>query len=1004
MTCVLGPVPISALAQGYPAEEAAGKMTLAPGFEAVLFASEPVITQPVCIEFDDRGRLWCVQYQQYPNPSGLKRVSVDRWSRTKYDRVPPPPPHGPRGNDAITILEDTNGDGRADAHKHFVEGLNLCSGVAFGFGGVFVLQVPYLLFYADEDRDDVPDSDPAVLLEGFGMEDAHSVANSLTWGPDGWLYGTQGSTVTSNIRGIEFQQGVWRYHVQTARFELFAEGGGNMWGLDFNEVGDCFASTNLGPHILLHAQQGAYYWKSFGKHGGLHNPYAYGYFEHATHHNAQGGHVTDGGIVYQGGAYPPAFNGKYIANNLLSHAIYFHDLLPVGSTYETRHAGTLLDANDRSFAPSDLTVGPDGFLYVADWNDQRTAHPDPDAEWDRATGRIYQIRHGAPRQMDAFDLRTKSAEELIALLEHPNYWFRRRARVLLAEKKDPGGGAVLQRLAANRERPLAGRLEALWALFGTSETDEAFLKSLLRDSEPAVRRWAVCLLGDTRQGPPEKGMPYDDLPMKVAASETDARVQAQLACTAQRLDRGFAWRVLQGLAKNDAANDPRLPLLLWWAIETHALERIDATIANVARERVWRRPQFAAVLMPNLVRRFAADNSPGYGDLGVLEVLETAPTDDDLAMLLAGLDRGLQERGQGLIGVQQGGLFESSADREGPAPSAAAAKPVDPELVAAIARLHAEIPGDLLRLRLAVRVGHAPAYAAAKQRAMEGPDRAEAIKILAQFGQDDCIDLLFGVLREDADAALRLEALAALRRFSTGDIGARLLSVYADADATLRAKLREAMLAKAAWAGALLAAVDSGAIDAKDIAREELRVVASHKDDALTALVEKHWGKIRAGTPEEKLAEMRRLNNELNFAAGDPEKGKQVFKDTCMKCHTLHGEGGKVGPDLTQANRKDREFLLQSLVDPSAAVDKEFRQFTITTRSFDVYNGVLGPREAGKVVVFNADAQPITVPEEEIDTMEELDLSLMPEDLLKPLHGDAVRDLFAYLQQGAAAK
>ena len=106
------------------------------------------------------------------------------------------------------------------------------------YGGLYVLQPPYLLFYPDKDGDDRPDGDPQVLLKGFGMEDAHSVANSLTWGPDGWLYGCQGSTVTANIRLIEFQQGVWRYHPISHRFELFCEGGGNSWGLDFDEDGN----------------------------------------------------------------------------------------------------------------------------------------------------------------------------------------------------------------------------------------------------------------------------------------------------------------------------------------------------------------------------------------------------------------------------------------------------------------------------------------------------------------------------------------------------------------------------------------------------------------------------------------------------------------------------------------------------------------------------------------------------------------------------------------------
>ncbi len=185
--------PHSACAQGYPADEAAQHMTVAQGCEVQLVAAEPFLRQPVAIEFDDRGRLWVVQYLQYPNPAGLNRVKVDRYSRTVYDKVPEPPPRGTPGADRVTILEDTDGDGRADRAKDFVARLNLASGLAFGYGGVFVMNAPYLLFYPDRDRNDVPDGDPEVLLTGFGIEDAHSVANSLTWGPDGWLYGRKGA-------------------------------------------------------------------------------------------------------------------------------------------------------------------------------------------------------------------------------------------------------------------------------------------------------------------------------------------------------------------------------------------------------------------------------------------------------------------------------------------------------------------------------------------------------------------------------------------------------------------------------------------------------------------------------------------------------------------------------------------------------------------------------------------------------------------------------------------
>src|SRR5437762_7435909 len=115
--------------QGFSPEEAARRMTVAKGLKATLFASEPMVRQATFVKCDDRGRLWTIQYLQYPNPAGLKRIKVDRWSRTEYDRIPEPPPHGPRGADKITILEDTDGDGHADKYHDFINGLNIVTGL-----------------------------------------------------------------------------------------------------------------------------------------------------------------------------------------------------------------------------------------------------------------------------------------------------------------------------------------------------------------------------------------------------------------------------------------------------------------------------------------------------------------------------------------------------------------------------------------------------------------------------------------------------------------------------------------------------------------------------------------------------------------------------------------------------------------------------------------------------------------------------------------------------------
>ena len=249
--------------------------------------------------------------------------------------------------------------------------------------------MPYLLFYADRDRDDVPDGDPEVLLSGFGMEDAQSLANHLTWGPDGWLYGVTGSTANNQVRGLEFQQAVWRFHPRSQRFELFCEGGGNLFGLTFDADGNLFFSSN-GIDLAYHGVQGAYYRKNFGKHGPLHNPYAYGFFEHLPYDQPVAG-PRPGGTVYLGDALPERFRGTLLCCDFLQHSASSWRLARRGATFAATYGGPLLESRDTWFSAPDLCQGADGAVYVCDFHDRRTAHPDPDANWDRSNGRIYRI-------------------------------------------------------------------------------------------------------------------------------------------------------------------------------------------------------------------------------------------------------------------------------------------------------------------------------------------------------------------------------------------------------------------------------------------------------------------------------------------------------------------------------------------------------------------------------------------------------------------------------------
>jgi putative membrane-bound dehydrogenase-like protein len=982
----------TAYCQGLTPQQSLAKMKVPEGFVLELVAAEPLVRQPVTIDFDDRGRLWVIQYLQYPNPNGLKRVSVDRYSRTRYDRVPEPPPHGPRGDDRITILEDTDGDGRIDREHDFVDGLNLATGMAFGHGGLFVLNVPYLLFYPDRNRDDIPDSDPEVLLTGFGMEDAHSVANSLTFGPDGWLYGCQGSTVTANIRGIEFQQGVWRYHPLTREFELFCEGGGNSWGLDFDRTGRLLYSTNFGGYTLLHAVQGGYFVKSFGKHGALHNPHAYGYFDHAPHENFRGGHVTVGGIIYQGDSFPASYRGKYIAGDLLGHGVYWHSIRPRGSTVTTSHGGELLTSGDAWFAPTDVTMGPDGAIYVTDWYDERTAHPDPDATWDRSNGRIYRIAAAGTERPKAIDFTTLSAEELFKFHQHHSQWFVRKARQEIVRRYGQQNqderlrsDAIALRAkfqqAVTTEAEETAALEALWSLNLLGGFDEKLAARLLHSPHPAVRSWTVRFLGDGRTITGEMAHLLDEF----AEQEPDISVRQQLACSAARFPADQAMPIINANINRDIdADDPYLPLLWWWAVEKQSVSGREAVLKRFVRPTLWKSRLGRDLLLTRLIRRYAAERSADGLD-SVVRLLKAAPDQNARKQLWSHVWLGWQEHARD---AQTDAWLELARQHE---------------FSQLLLQEWSAFPEELTLLQLGCALRHAAQVGAVTKSAFdlqtEAGRRVALLGILSSVAERSLVGPLLDVLAKDPSESVRAAALQVLARFDDPAVTKELIRMHAVLDSSgLQSQIRDVLLSRASSASVWLEAVDREEISAASTSLEQIRRVTLLDDPRLDALVTKHWGKLQSASREEKLAEVRRLNNDLRAANGNAEVGHQLFKKHCAACHQLFGEGTKVGPDLTTANRQDRDFLLISLVDPNSVIRKEFVSVVVQTTSGRIVTGLPIERKDAALTLVDAKGDKQIVPTAEIADLRDSPVSLMPENLYLQFKPAELRDLFAYLQ------
>lgn len=571
------------------------------GLTMELVASEPVIRQPIDMHFDDRGRLWVVQYLQYPFPAGITITQYDQYLRARYDGVPAPPPNHVKGADTITVLEDRDGDGAFESHTDVITGLNIATGVLTGRGGVWVMNPPYLLFYPDASGDGLPDGEPEVRLSGFGLEDTHSLANSLTWGPDGWLYGVHGSTSTAKVRGISFLgQAVWRYHPERDAFELFAEGGGNPWTLSFDSSGRAFSGDNGGNSRGFHWVSGGRYEKNWPKHGPFTRPHAYGYISNMDHEGYPARFAMTG-VVYEEGKLP-GYEGQLISGMALTSRIQATRFVADGSTFRTVDTDALVTTADRSFRPVDTAVGPDGAVYFADWCDIRMDHTDPRDTWDKSCGRIWRLRAKNARPVARFNLAERSSEDLVTLLGDGRKWYRGHARRLLGERKQTSLVPRLRRLAREQRGQLA--LEALWTAHLISGMDSNLALALLDHPDPPVRWWALRLL----DRPASIARPLHIKMVALGLREPDAEVRSELASAVGRLGAGDALAVLDALIRrHEDVSDKHIPLRIWWALEETIARDPDAVLDWLGKSRVWEAPLFTGHLASRIARRLAAD-------------------------------------------------------------------------------------------------------------------------------------------------------------------------------------------------------------------------------------------------------------------------------------------------------------------------------------------------------------------------------------------------------------
>lgn len=966
---------------------ALAKIRMPPGFQATLFAAEPEVQNPIAMAWDARGRLWIAENFTYAE-------RAKRFDLSLHDR--------------ILIFEDGKGDGHATSRKVFTDSIQMLTSVLPGEGGVWAMCPPNLVFLPDRNGDDVPDGAPEVVLDGFTVakENYHNFANGLKWGPDGWLYGRCGASCPGDVGApgtppelrVPLRGTMWRFHPQRKVFEALSFGTTNPWGHDWNADGELFFINTVNGH-LWHGIPGAHYVRPHTRDP---NPHAYELIDlHADHWHFDtgkswtdsrdgkadahgGGHSHIGAMIYQGDNWPAQYRGRLLTFNQHGRRLNCERLERSGSGYVGRHEPDAVFFDDPWARVIDLDYGPDGGVFVIDWSDTGECHDSTGVH--RESGRIFKITcaatNAAAGVRGPVHLPGMSDADLVGLHRSPNEWFVRQARRQLVARASAGKdqyGAVGPLLALVAQGDADLSLRALWTLFAIGGTNERYLSELLRHQDERVRAQAVRLLSDAWPLDRIAGLAPEPAPasrsaallpefVRLAKEDPSGLVRLALASTLQRIDVSQRAELASALvARKEDAADHNLPLLVWYGLIPVA-GADAAAVARTAGVCEWPATRRLAA------RRLAAD-------------LEKNP-----APLNALLGAAVQKDAAFQTDVLNGLLEAFTGWRKATAPEA---WPAFQKKLSAGA-------DEMLQARinnLGALFGDGRAIDEVKHIATDSNAGIEARKVALQTLIDNRIE----GLRPICESVLHTKYLnnVAVRGLALENdpaLGAKMAAALKSFDRHERPTLISVLTTRPAWAQALLDAVEKGGVERGEITASFVRQIRSLNDEAVNRRLSAVWGEMRE-TPADKkklIADLKaRLKPDV-LAKADKAQGKIMFTALCSACHTMYGQGGRIGPDLTGSQRDNLDYLLDNIVDPSAVVAADFRVTTLTLKDGRVLSGMIAAR-TDKTVTIKTATESLTLDRADVTVTQDSQLSMMPEGLLQALPPEQVNNLIAYL-------
>jgi hypothetical protein len=983
--------PLSKMQKPLPVEESLKHVSTPVDFAVKVFVTEKELGgKPICMNWDEQGRLFVSVTVDYPNEMQ---------------------PEG-QGRDKILVCEDTDGDGVCDKITTFADKLSIATSVLPYAGGLLVHQAPVTLFLKDTDGDGKADVRQE-LFRGWSTGDTHAGPSNLHYGFDNWVYGAVGYAGFNGTVGGDkhnFRQGFYRFKLEKAdkphelkvtKLEFLRSTSNNTWGLCFDESGELFGSTANGCPFVHMPIPNRYYEKVKGLTPTvLQNIAADNHIEPITNKVRQvdwhGGFTAASNCsIYTARTYPREYwNRTAFISEPTGHLTAAMTFEPNGTSFKAQYGWNLVASDDEWFAPIDAQVGPDGHMWVIDWYAFIVQHNPTPAGFkngrgnayetelrDKTHGRIYRVVYTKAKDEKAFTLKGATPERLVETLKHPNMTWRLHAqRLLLADAKADTVSGLIKLLddnsvdAAGLNAGAVHALRALQVLGALDGKNEAAAKAVVAAAahpSAAVRQAALEVLPRTDEW-------FAKVPARVFVDpEAKVRRAGLLALAELPASKLGATHVLTCATDRNFTEAAALQTPLIVAASAHDRFFLAAVVAA---------PQSPAA--PAVVEAVARGYAARATDEELSELLAAAGSGAPAAVepLVAGLAAGwpagksakLSAGGEAAVGTLLAKLPASSRGKFLKLASTWGVKGLDEQL-AAITKA---------------------AFATLADAKAKDAERVAAAAQVIEFApeSDEAAAQLLAAITPDASDALAGGIFLALEQSKAKGVGAAVVAKLKDLPTSARPAALRLVLAKADSAKAFLDAVEKGTLRFDMLALDQRQGLASHPDRSVSERAKRLLA-LGGGLPN---ADRQKVIDELKDAlhkTGNVENGKKMFLAHCAKCHKHGSDGTAIGPDLTGFGVHPKEEMAIAILDPSRSVEGNYKLYRVTTSDDRTVLGILGAQTGTSVEIIDADAKRVALAKTDIVSMRETDKSLMPEGFEKVMKPEELADLLEFLSQ-----